>query len=208
MPCFCSNFEVYFEVQGPDLNTTTIVLEPASFTVLPIELLSFEAIAAGRSIDLTWSTASELNNDFFTVERSNDGQNWEELAYIDGAGNATSQIDYKWSDASPLNGVSYYRLKQTDFDGQFSYSDIRAITVSSQDNLTVYPNPAKDKLTVKFANADTETLNVFDLSGRNMKNLIGFLAQNDTTCLLDISQLPAGVYFVSNNDETVKLVKQ
>jgi hypothetical protein len=95
---------------------------------LPIELISFEAnLNANNQVDIFWSTASEQNNDFFTIERSIDGLNWEIVATVAGAGNSTNRIDYAAYDLRPLSGISYYRLKQTDYDGAFEYSNIVSV---------------------------------------------------------------------------------
>lgn len=95
---------------------------------LPIELISFEAkMNNNKQVDIFWATASELNNDFFTIERSADGVNWEIVTTAAGAGNSIYRIDYAAYDSRPLSGISYYRLKQTDFDGAFEYSNIVSV---------------------------------------------------------------------------------
>lgn len=94
---------------------------------LPIELISFEAKLNNRQVDIHWATASEQNNDFFTIERSADGLNWEIVTTAAGAGNSIYRIDYAAYDSRPLSGISYYRLKQTDFDGAFEYSNIVSV---------------------------------------------------------------------------------
>jgi len=95
---------------------------------LPIELISFEAkMNTNKQVDIFWATASELNNDFFTIERSSDGVNWEIVTTATGAGNSIYRIDYAAYDSRPLSGISYYRLKQTDFDGAFEYSNIVSV---------------------------------------------------------------------------------
>jgi hypothetical protein len=88
---------------------------------LPISLLSFEVKELKGKIQINWSTATEINNDYFTLERSIDGSNWEILAYVDGAGNSNQRLNYEYIDDYPYHGISYYRLKQTDFDGKFEY---------------------------------------------------------------------------------------
>ncbi|NQX98097.1 MAG: hypothetical protein HRT73_09495, partial [Flavobacteriales bacterium] len=88
---------------------------------LPITLLSFEATANEDKVDLKWSTSTEINNGFFTIERSADAKNWEEIVTTNGAGNSNQTIEYFETDYEPLEGVSYYRLKQTDFNGQYEY---------------------------------------------------------------------------------------
>lgn len=94
---------------------------------LPIELISFDASLNNNNVDLYWATASEYNNDFFTIERSTDGLNWEHVTIVSGAGNSTQRLDYYIQDSRPLSGISYYRLKQTDFDGAFEYSNIVSV---------------------------------------------------------------------------------
>ncbi|MGQ0826762.1 MAG: T9SS type A sorting domain-containing protein [Bacteroidota bacterium] len=103
----------------------------AAFTVLPVELLYFHARCNDNTVSLTWSTATETNNDFFTIEKTTDGINYQTVAIVDGAGTSTQILSYSITDEEPLDKISYYRLKQTDFDENFSYSPIQAINCSS-----------------------------------------------------------------------------
>ena len=100
---------------------------PICGTPLPIELLSF----SGNSLDdaniLEWTTSTELDNDYFIVERSSNGSDFEEIQKVDGAGNSNSAISYSIRDNDPLNGINYYRLKQTDFSGNYKHSSIIAL---------------------------------------------------------------------------------
>src|SRR5690606_16141183 len=88
---------------------------------LPVQLLDFNARAEDSEVHLTWTTLTEINNDYFTIERSADGKDWEELVAVPGSGNTNTVRRYSWDDRKPLLGRSYYRLKQTDFDGTFTY---------------------------------------------------------------------------------------
>jgi len=88
---------------------------------LPIELLSFTPQIKADQIVLNWTTGTEINNDFFTIERSRDLYGWEVLGFVNGAGNSSVPLSYSFSDLRPLDGLAYYRLKQTDFDGKFEY---------------------------------------------------------------------------------------
>ncbi len=139
---------------------------------LPIELLTFNAIPNGKKVDLKWSTASEKNNDYFTVEKSTDAQVFEFVAEIDGAGNSTDVIDYTTSDNQPYSGVSYYRLKQTDFNGEYSYSSIVAVNFSENESgVFVYPNPAdlQNGFNIEFSSiCESCTLIVMDATGRKV----------------------------------------
>jgi len=106
---------------------------PAYDCVLPITLVSFTAEKSKSNVLLKWTTASEINNDYFMPERSKDGKAFEEVGRVQGAGNSTTMLSYSLTDASPFDGVSYYRLKQVDFDGTSSYSDIVAVNMENKD---------------------------------------------------------------------------
>jgi hypothetical protein len=136
-----------------DVLNTTLLLENQSGTefilgstgtnILPIELIEFDAFIEDDIVLLNWKTASESNNDYFTIERSQDGLNWIALLNIKGAGNSSETISYQTMDHNAFLGVNYYRLKQTDYDGRFDYSKTTSVTFNShRDNsLHVYPNP-------------------------------------------------------------------
>lgn len=101
---------------------------PSCTSILPIELIDFDAIRNDRFVDLTWQTATEKNNNYFTIEKSVDGLNFISIGNVSGAGNSTDLLTYKLIDSSPTQDrVSYYRLKQTDYDGTFTYSDIISV---------------------------------------------------------------------------------
>ncbi|MBL4710509.1 MAG: T9SS type A sorting domain-containing protein, partial [Flavobacteriales bacterium] len=112
---------------------------------LPIELISFEAQMQNNKVELKWLTQSETNNDYFTIERSLTLEDWNEVLKMDGAGNSYRRLEYYGIDDKPLRGVSYYRLKQTDYDGQFSYSEIVAVKFKGEaifkEDLFIFPNP-------------------------------------------------------------------
>ncbi|MFT7241420.1 MAG: hypothetical protein ACI83L_001775, partial [Cryomorphaceae bacterium] len=103
--------------------------EVGNLNVLPITLLSFQAEAKDGLVHTNWITASELNNDFFAVERSKDAEHWEEVGRKDGAGNSNMELAYAFADDDPYSGISYYRLRQTDFDGTTTLSAPRAVEI-------------------------------------------------------------------------------
>ncbi|WP_323756257.1 T9SS type A sorting domain-containing protein [Roseivirga sp.] len=113
-------------------------------TRLPIVLLSFTTEVSKSTVLLKWSTASELDNDFFTIERSRNGVDFEPILYVPGKGTSEVTNNYVTVDGSPISGRSYYRLKQTDFNGQFDYSEMKSVLYKSDKittpNFTVYPN--------------------------------------------------------------------
>jgi hypothetical protein len=115
---------------------------------LPIQLIVFEAIAQQAEVKLKWSTASEINNHFFTIQRSKDAESWQDVTAVKGSGTRNFRTDYETTDGLPFNGVSYYRLKQTDFDKQYSYSPVRRVELNTEFQLKVYPNPSSGTFTV------------------------------------------------------------
>ena len=110
------------------------------FNPLPIELISFTATLEDRAVVLSWKTASELNNDYFTIERSWDGLRFDSLVSVAGAGTSNVKKEYSAVDGHPYGGLSYYRLKQTDYDGATSYSNVIAVR-RPESVWSVYPNP-------------------------------------------------------------------
>ncbi|NRA10744.1 MAG: hypothetical protein HRT57_02165 [Crocinitomicaceae bacterium] len=126
-----------------------IIVEPVSS--LPIELLGFYALNEERSVHTEWQTASEINNDFFTVERSADVKIWTVIGTVNGAGNSHDILDYSFRDNVPLNNLSYYRLKQTDYDNKISYSSVRSVFRDLEEGaeVRVFPNPTMDKVTIE-----------------------------------------------------------
>lgn len=146
----------------------TIALIPP--TPLPVELLRFEGSCAGNAVQLRWTTASEQNNDYFTIERSSDGQIFSTIGTLDGAGNSSQLHHYSFTDAGPHNGTAYYRIRQTDFDGQYSLSKIIFVnTEECADASLVLDNTwfSDGNLQVDYSNAaGPVTLEVYSAEGR------------------------------------------
>lgn len=138
--------------------------------VLPIELIDFTArLVNQKKVELNWQTAGETNNDYFTIERSSDGLSFQPLAELAGAGSTDETQRYHHSDFSPLDGTSYYRLRQTDFDGQFTLSEIRRIERhASGTEATVFPNPIQDQINIRWGVAAEKEriIRVYDTMGR------------------------------------------
>jgi len=111
---------------------------------LPVELLTFTANPNENSIILRWSTASELNNDYFTLEKSHNGRDFQVMGKVEGNGTKHTQTDYSYTDKNPFLGLSYYRLSQTDFDGTSEVFPAISILFSPSSNLRVYPNPIRN----------------------------------------------------------------
>lgn len=159
-------------------------------TTLPIELLNFFATPneGEQSVKISWSTASELNNDYFTVQRSKNGTEWNNIAQLKGAGTSTIQHDYEIDDYQPLAGTSYYRLKQTDFDENFAYSKVEKVTINLV-SLQCYPNPANESITVTAPVKGR--LSVLNAAGISLRE-ISF----EGTAQIDTKDLPSGLYII------------
>lgn len=140
--------------------------------VLPIELLSFDAVKKGKSIETKWTTATESNNDYFTVEKSKDGITWEIVGVVDGAGNSNSTLNYTKIDANPYKGTSYYRLKQTDYDGKYTYSAMKFLHFEDDSDLSfeIVPNPVAEDgsflLNFNHISDADYTIAIMDLTGK------------------------------------------
>lgn len=168
---------------------------------LPIELLSFSINEKDESVELKWSTASEENNAFYSLERSENGVDFETIAQIDGAGTTQGVNHYQFIDSDPLKGFSYYRLKQTDISGEFSYSSIESIFMKSEEvlKLTIMPNPVRGgddvKLKIDFPeDALSATMSIFDQQGKVLFQ--NSIAVNNRLHIYDTSSLKSGIYFI------------
>ncbi len=137
---------------------------------LPIELMEFLAKKSGEQVILTWKTQTEINNDFFTVERSQNGLQFEILGTVSGAGTSNNPNSYGMTDFHPLKGKSYYRLKQTDYDGHFTYSQNVSISFEPVESFSVYPNPAfqGNKITVEFPEEGNYDISITALDGKTL----------------------------------------
>jgi hypothetical protein len=189
---------------------------------LPIELISFHAKLNSGEVDLSWATASEINNDYFTVERSADANHFTEVLRKNGAGNSTSILNYQDADQHPLSGHSYYRLKQTDYDGHFTYSKTEAVNnkllkteVDPELKLiAVSPNPFSEKFKVAFTTqkAGAVTVELINSSGKLVaQQIIQSNEGPNTFNFTDDQKLPQGIYFINLlfNDEKIsqKIIK-
>ena len=166
---------------------------------LPIELMGFEAILVKDKVKLNWATISEKNNDIFTIERSTNIQEWEIVDRVAGAGNSQSRINYATVDESPLPGKSYYRLKQTDFDGAFTYSNIEAVNIEITKEIRIQPNPVQsNQLNVLFTlNKDTKVeANIYSMAGQLLKRNTFSVVKGINTLQMDLSTMSKGVYFL------------
>jgi len=138
-------------------------------TSLPIELIDFTGAQTASAVLLNWRTALEINNAYFSIERSADGARYEAIGQVPGAGTSTVINSYTYTDEQPLSGVNYYRLRQVDFDGQYAYSPVVSVVFGSTDaRLLIAPSPASDDVTVQLTQPTAEPISweVYDQGGR------------------------------------------
>jgi hypothetical protein len=168
-------------------------------TILPTEWLSFEALVnATKGVDLHWSTATEINNDFFTVERSADGIQWAELTQVDAVGNSEVPTDYTISDPAPFPGRSHYRIRQTSMDGSTSDSEIREVNLNPEPEILVYPNPAQNELHVEWKNFQGNAAMGMTVLLRNTLGQTVAVPHSSGSngLILHTTELPAGFYIL------------
>lgn len=178
-------------------------------TPLPIELLDFRAKRVnGGSVLLEWLTASELNNDYFTLERSADMEDWDEIATIDGSGNLSIEKKYEYQDENPLISKEvFYRLKQTDFDGEFTYSGVISINTSTEKtSVNIYPNPSAGMVDIEGDENELVKLEVFTSSGQNISGNVEKIVMGETHIQLDLSNFPDGLYYIKTSTKTFKII--
>ncbi|MFT7242080.1 MAG: hypothetical protein ACI83L_002446 [Cryomorphaceae bacterium] len=179
---------------------------------LPIELISFTATVKDAFVEINWITATENHNDYFNVERSADGINFKSIGQVNGAGNSSQTLKYAIVDDTPLNGISYYRLRQTDYDGKSSYSELEAIVFDRRNgfNFKIYPNPNNGERFNIDINENNYVLLVvvYDIHGKELYSKVIFT--NDShqyVYAIEPSQkLKPGVYLVvaTSNNGTYK----
>lgn len=174
-----------------------------SVVTFPVEFASFEATTVGdHTIQLDWETASELNNDYFEILRSADDQSWYSIAVIDGQGSSQQTHAYQWKDDVPFSGKVFYQIKQVDFNGEFSFSDKLEMEVGRESamNISLFPNPAKDLLTVRIrdiAEAGTYHVDLYRITGEQLRR---YVWNNDsfgqTDIELDLTEYARGAYLL------------
>jgi hypothetical protein len=176
-------------------------------SVLPIDLLEFKTECNVGNPKLTWTTSSEINNDYFTIERSTDAVNFEAVGTVSGNGNSYTQINYSWTDDNPINRAAYYRLKQTDFNGAFEYHGVRTVTCEQDGGISIYPNPFTNSFTVQLSEnmIYPTTVEVIDCLGRKVYTQI--IKSAITEISLD-AKIAKGTYFVKVFNETTQIVER
>jgi hypothetical protein len=177
---------------GPDNGNYGMIFSYIGFSAptTPVTLTDFNAVKNGGKVDVDWQTASEKNNHYFVVEKSKNSIDFISADTIAGAGNSASPLSYHTADPAPYTGTSYYRLKQLDYDGQFSYSKIVSVENDGLE-INIYPNPSLGSFKVDVSEKQSYHIEVTDMEGRLVCN-----GTEEAGSSSEISGLPGGVYVV------------
>ncbi len=179
-----------------------------SQTLLPIDLLSFNASLWKNSfVKINWSTASENNNNYFLIERSNNLTNWEKVREVKGAENSSIVLNYSTVDKNPYHGLTYYRLKQVDFDGNYSFSEIKSVNNINEILVNIYPNPTNNQIVIETSKIEREYLSIINVLGQNLINKVSIIENTDSKIVLDLSSLKSGIYIVKTKTTASKIYK-
>ncbi len=186
-----------YSVQVADNNGCTGV---ASITLplVPVELISFTATKSNDVTLLNWTTASEVNNNYFAIEHSTDAEQFSQIGKVlSKNGNSTSILKYDFIHTNPSKGINYYRLKQIDFDGSYTYSDVRSVIFGSQSGLIIYPNPTHEMLMVEIPSGMDENaiLEITNATGQVVRSLNN-PQDNGKIISLNVKDLADGYYFL------------
>lgn len=181
--------------------------------LLPVELLDFSANAKETHIQLDWRTATEINNDGFEVQRSEDGENFETIAWVEGNGNTTNVQTYQYEDYEAKVGMNYYRLKQIDFDGEFEYTYIVSGKLGSVEGITISnlrPNPANERvfIDIETDEASLSVITVYNHMGQKAAVINTNLEIGKNTVEIETAHLSSGAYFVSIESNAIVATKK
>lgn len=184
----------YLPATSGYLNTVTWTITKS---LLPIELIDFEAVRVENHVDLTWETASESNTSFFDIQKSSDGITFKNIGKVNAAGQSTSLLKYQFTDYEPLNNIIYYRLQAVDNDGKKQLSPIKVVNRIDKMHYEIYPSPVSDLLTVSLSSQYAEDIEIFlfDLQGKLLKTILKSKV-NDLFEQIDMTHFAPGNYIL------------
>ena len=188
---------------------------PINASSLPVELITFKGeLKENKTTLLSWSTASELNNNYFEVQRkSQKTNNWESIGKVRGFGNSHQLISYNFTDNDPQEGENYYRLNQVDFNGKSEYSTTIMIkldgsSTDKNESFAVYPNPVRNEIWIKSENNITDdnsvALDVYNISGDRIYSSV----MKDNLQHIDLTPYQKGMYFIKIGAKTYRIIKE
>ena len=180
--------------------TVTITVLPTTGE-LRVQLLNFSAVRDGETTLLKWMTTSEINNDYFEIQRAISNDNFITIGKVQGFGNSNSVKGYKFTDTTPNVGVNYYRLRQVDFDGRATISPIRIVNMDKSQVVSIYPNPTTNEISISLNDWDPNFITIFKILDFNGAEVMTQEVKSETT-RLNVAHLPAGSYFIEITNYT------
>ncbi len=186
------------DIEKPTVKDNQVLIEVYAASVNPID---YKIVEGGLKQLEKLSFPASIGFDV-------SGMFWEELNSINGAGNSSLLLNYSTNDKKPYSGVSYYRLKQTDFDGLFSYSQIRSIKINGIDNFQIFPNPTKNNISLVGNNLQLEQINIYNTLGQDVTILTKQAKISKSKIMIDLSNLNEGIYYIKTKTTASKVHKQ
>ncbi len=176
-------------------------------TIIPVELVDFQAHKENKSTKLVWQTATELNNSHYDIERSSEGKTFEKIGKTMGLGNSQQSRSYTFMDEKPNNGINYYRLRQVDLDGKATISKTVTVNFDHKTALKIYPSLANDKINIDIhAIEGVSNLSVINASGQVVKSEKVQITEGSLS--LNINDLPNGIYFIELSSKIGKWMER
>jgi hypothetical protein len=205
-----SGTKIYVPVDGFSGSNCSYVISPVNAIPIPVKLKYFTVWKQAQSNQVRWITSWETSNKNFEIERSYDGTNFTVIGKVDGAGNSSSDIQYKFDDYNPPV-LAYYRLKQVDIDGKFELSNVIMI---KRDNIkavfnVAFANPVHNSsmITINTEKPGTATLRIVDVAGRDLSTQVVSCGSGNNTVLQDFSKLASGNYYLIVTQYENRIVK-
>ena len=189
------------DIDGDCDQATVTVTILTTGEILHVQLISFSAIKNGETSLLKWATASETNNDYFEIQRSYDSKNFTTIGKVEGSGTSNSVISYQFTDRSPITGANYYRLKQVDFDGRATLSQVRMVSFNKTNAISIFPNPTTTELAISLNSWDPNYITTFKVLDFNGAEVLSQQVSSETT-RLNVAHLPVGTYFIQITNYT------
>jgi hypothetical protein len=201
-----------------DIATLNTIGKDSSFcnAVLPLQLLSFNAVLQDKNVNIQWKTNNEINTDYFIVERSNNSNpsSLKALQKVKAEGNSSTIKTYNVIDNSPLTGTSYYRLLQADKDGRTAFSSIVSVSISPNGTITIAPNPVHNFINMRMQSSTSGkiTIQITDIAGKILLTQQNSIVRGDNNIMMPASSLAKGIYMLKtmqgNSIQTIKLMKE
>lgn len=200
---FIINGEVSAQFSGGDGDGSTMARLGSSGgeVPLPVEILSLNANPSKGIVGIAWSTASEFNSNYFLVQRTKDGNTFENAGRVNASGNCSTVKKYSFEDCEPYYGVSYYRLKEVDNDGKFQYSKVIAVHFDDHLNgMIVFPNPTSGPFNISFTDENKKQILIVmrDIQGNHLySQVLPSSEENEVFAIIPSAKLKSGLYFIS-----------